>query len=198
MTAQIQDHVTDIQQLFAHEAMLLDEGRYDEWLELFTEDVAYVMPVPVNRTKNFRPPERQLNLLEETLTSLRTRAARAKMDTAWSEHPRSRTVRMVTNVLVRGDQQRRTGGSERLPHLPAQAGRRGGDLRRGTATTYCPLPEATAGEFSIASFTSRPTPYPARISASSSAHSLGHGSLPWVLSRHPADRRPTPVSGRPR
>jgi 3-phenylpropionate/cinnamic acid dioxygenase small subunit len=101
MSVGVQDQLIEIQQLLALEGMLLDERRYDEWLDLFTQDTSYVMPVPVNRTRTSRPSGRQLNLLEETMSTLRLRTTRAVMDTAWSEHPQSRTVHLVTNVLIR-------------------------------------------------------------------------------------------------
>ena len=39
------DLLTEVEQFLYREAQLLDEGRFHEWLELFTEDVSYWMPI---------------------------------------------------------------------------------------------------------------------------------------------------------
>jgi len=38
----------DIEDFLYHEAELLDERRYEEWLDLFTEDTHYFMPMRRN------------------------------------------------------------------------------------------------------------------------------------------------------
>lgn len=91
------------------EAELLDERRLREWLELFTDDVRYCMPVRYN------PLERPENLNEElskpgeayyfndTKESLRIRVERLYSKQAWAEMPPSRTRRLISNIRVKKD-----------------------------------------------------------------------------------------------
>lgn len=84
------------------EAELLDEGRFDEWLELLTDDVTYRMPVTMTRERSDLPIYAgDMEILSETLHSLRFRIARLKTEFAWAEDPPSRTRHLVTNVIAR-------------------------------------------------------------------------------------------------
>jgi 3-phenylpropionate/cinnamic acid dioxygenase small subunit len=40
----------DVQQFLFREARMLDERRFKEWVELFTDDVLYWAPILTNRT----------------------------------------------------------------------------------------------------------------------------------------------------
>jgi biphenyl 2,3-dioxygenase beta subunit len=84
---------------------LLDERRFEEWLDLFTDDVVYWMPERVN------PPVKstladtiskpgELALFEETKQTLSTRVARLRTGMAWAEEPPSRTRHLITNMEV--------------------------------------------------------------------------------------------------
>jgi 3-phenylpropionate/cinnamic acid dioxygenase small subunit len=84
------------------EAQLLDDGRFDEWLELLTEDVSYRMPVTVTRERGDLPTHaRDMEIMSESIHSLRLRIDRLKTEFAWAEDPPSRTRHLVTNVIVR-------------------------------------------------------------------------------------------------
>ena len=83
------------------EAQLLDEERFDEWLALLTEDVTYRMPLTVTRERSDLPIyANDMEILSETLASLRFRIERLKTEYAWAEDPPSRTRHLVTNVIV--------------------------------------------------------------------------------------------------
>jgi 3-phenylpropionate/cinnamic acid dioxygenase small subunit len=84
-----------------HEAMLLDDGRFDEWLELLDEDVSYQMPVRLTRERGERPDMSFGNqsFLDDRST-LELRIRRLDTEFAWAEDPPSRTRRFVTNVRV--------------------------------------------------------------------------------------------------
>jgi 3-phenylpropionate/cinnamic acid dioxygenase small subunit len=83
------------------EAKLLDEGRFDEWLELLTEDVTYRMPLTITREKSDLPIYADdMEILSESIHSLRFRIERLKTEFAWAEDPPSRTRHLVTNVMV--------------------------------------------------------------------------------------------------
>ena len=88
-----------------HEAELLDEGRFDEWLELLTDDIAYEAPVRLTKELGqggqsaFTAVGNQYHFLENRY-SLQLRVDRLHTDFAWAEDPPSRTRRFVSNVRV--------------------------------------------------------------------------------------------------
>jgi len=94
----------DLQQFLFHEAWLLDERRFDEWLELFTDDTFYWMPGRINSMTNDMADSigklGELALFEETKQTLQMRVARLHTGMAWAEQPPSRTRHLVTNVIV--------------------------------------------------------------------------------------------------
>jgi len=95
----------EIEQFLYHEAALLDEGEFHEWLGLFADDIHYWMPTRYNRTR----PERHLDtskpdeiaFFDEDLASLKMRIKRLDTGMAWAEDPPSRTRHLVTNVQIR-------------------------------------------------------------------------------------------------
>jgi len=101
---------------YIREAWLLDERRFREWLELFTDDVLYFMP----RRKNVprREAHRELTqlgdlaILEEDKRYLTMRVARLDTGMAWAEDPPSRTRHLIGNLeaeqLDNGEVQART------------------------------------------------------------------------------------------
>ena len=92
----------DVLHFLNAEAELLDEGRFDEWLELLTEDVTYRMPLTVNRERSDLPIYADdMEIMSESIHSLRFRIERLKTEYAWAEDPPSRTRHLVTNVIVR-------------------------------------------------------------------------------------------------
>lgn len=83
-----------------HEAELLDEGRYAEWLELLTDDVRYRMPVRPTVAKGV-PDRAGMDHFDEDRYGLGKRVERLCGNHAWTEDPPSRTRRFVTNVRAR-------------------------------------------------------------------------------------------------
>jgi len=87
---------------YIREAWLLDERKFREWLELFTDDVLYFMP----RRKNVprREAHRELTelgdlaILEEDKRYLTMRVARLDTGMAWAEDPPSRTRHLIGNL----------------------------------------------------------------------------------------------------
>ncbi len=88
------------------EARLIDDRRFEEWLDLFTDDAVYWMP---GRRSNVwrsgavedsvtKPGE--LALFEDTKQTLTTRVARLRTGMAWGEEPPSRTRHLITNIEV--------------------------------------------------------------------------------------------------
>jgi len=92
----------ELMPFYIREAWLLDERRFKEWLDLFTDDVLYFMP----RRKNVprREQHRELTelgdlaILEEDKRYLQMRVARLDTGMAWAEDPASRTRHIVGNL----------------------------------------------------------------------------------------------------
>ena len=96
----------ELEQFLYAEAALLDEHRYEEWLQLFTPDVHYHVPARTNRAT--RAPEHEdlpspdgSAHFDDDLRGLSVRVARLTSGLAWSEYPLSRTRRLVSNVQLR-------------------------------------------------------------------------------------------------
>lgn len=87
-----------------HEARLIDEHRYDEWLALWTDDCLYWVPC----NSDDADPARQAMIIYDNRARLDERVYRLTSGAAWAQQPRSRTRRLISNVEVReidgGDQ----------------------------------------------------------------------------------------------
>ncbi|QTH23988.1 aromatic-ring-hydroxylating dioxygenase subunit beta [Rhizorhabdus wittichii] len=81
------------------EAELLDGGRYDEWLELFTADGAYWIPSNPVQTDPYLAPS---HAFEDDLLR-RVRVERFRGQYSYSLQPAPRSSRMLSNVRVRAD-----------------------------------------------------------------------------------------------
>jgi len=111
-----EDVQREVEQFLYREARLLDERRFREWLELFTDDARYWMPVRTTRytrrSKAVAIQDRDryedeelaregvLAFLDETQKTLEMRVARLETGMAWAEEPPSRTRRMIGNIEV--------------------------------------------------------------------------------------------------
>ena len=93
-----------VEQFLYREARLLDEGRFHEWLGLFTDDIHYWMSARANRyPKSSRAiailetadcagdDADELGLFDENISTLTARVARLDTGMAWAEDPPSRT-----------------------------------------------------------------------------------------------------------
>jgi len=109
----------EVEQFLYREARLLDERRFHEWLELFTDDVRYWMPGRSNRyparskaivildpdryNEEELSREDELAIMDETKETLGRRIARLDTGMAWAEDPPSRTRHMLSNIEVEPD-----------------------------------------------------------------------------------------------
>jgi benzoate/toluate 1,2-dioxygenase beta subunit len=84
------------EQFLAHEARLLDDARFDEWLALFTADAWYWVPTQPDQ----KDPFETVSLIYDDRRLLETRVRRLASPRIYSQEPRSRTSRMVGNVTV--------------------------------------------------------------------------------------------------
>ena len=79
-----------------HEARLLDEGKFDDWLALFTPDGSYWVPSEPDQDN----PHETVSLIYDDRRLLETRGRRLASARIYSQEPRSRTSRIVSNVSI--------------------------------------------------------------------------------------------------
>jgi benzoate/toluate 1,2-dioxygenase beta subunit len=84
------------EQFLLLEARLLDEGRFGEWLALFTPDASYWVPSEPDQ----KSPLDTVSLIYDDRRLLETRVRRLASPRIYSQEPRSRTSRIVTNVTI--------------------------------------------------------------------------------------------------
>ena len=85
------------------EAELLDNFRLDEWLNCLAEDIHYTVPVRQTRGALDRAERTGLRTMhyDDNFGTLMFRVQRfTDTKSAWSEAPRSRTRRLITNLRV--------------------------------------------------------------------------------------------------
>ena len=86
----------DCEDFLIHEARLLDDARFDEWLTLFTPEAHYWVPSEPNQ----KSPLDTVSLMYDDRRLLETRVRRLSSPKIYSQEPRSRTSRIVTNVTI--------------------------------------------------------------------------------------------------
>jgi 3-phenylpropionate/cinnamic acid dioxygenase small subunit len=86
----------EIEALLTQEAALLDEGRYNEWLGLFTADAWYWVPSQHGQ----RDPFNTISLMYDDRRLLETRVRRLMQGLLHAQTPRSAASRQVTNVVI--------------------------------------------------------------------------------------------------
>jgi p-cumate 2,3-dioxygenase beta subunit len=89
----------EIEDLFYHEAELLDAWKLDDWLALMTDDATYFVPPNDKPDADHRFT---LFTIADDIVRLRERIIRLKDPNCHAEYPPSRTRRLITNVRVTG------------------------------------------------------------------------------------------------
>jgi len=95
----------EVEGFLYHEAELLDERRYEAWLDLFTEDVRYFMPMRRNvphdePEREFTREGRDVSWFDEGKDTLARRVKQILTGVHWAEEPPSRVCHMIANVQV--------------------------------------------------------------------------------------------------
>jgi p-cumate 2,3-dioxygenase beta subunit len=88
----------NVEDLFFHEAELLDAWKLDEWLGLLTDDATYY--VPPNDQPN-ADARFALFTIADDMLRLKERIIRLKDPNCHAEYPHSRTRRMISNVRIK-------------------------------------------------------------------------------------------------
>ena len=93
-----QQLIAEAEQFLRREAWLLDHGRFDAWLELFTVDASYWVPLEVDQLDALETS----SIIYDNLTLLKVRVGQYADGRAHARRPFARTVHQVGNVLVSG------------------------------------------------------------------------------------------------
>ncbi|MBN8816827.1 MAG: aromatic-ring-hydroxylating dioxygenase subunit beta [Sphingomonas sp.] len=91
----------EAEDLLYREAALLDYGRWDEWLNLYTHDAIFWMPAWRDEETLTADPGVELSLIYyEGRTGLEDRVVRARSGQSVASRPRPRCVHCISNVVV--------------------------------------------------------------------------------------------------
>ena len=88
-----------VEQFLYHEARLLDTQQYEAWLELFTEDATYWVPLERDQKDALETS----SIIHDDRTLLALRVKQARHPRAHARLPLARTVHQVANVMVLGE-----------------------------------------------------------------------------------------------
>lgn len=86
----------EIEEFLIHELELLDDRRFEDWVELFTDDGYYWAPA----TPDQASPTDSVSLFYDDVDMLKTRFARLRHPRVHSQIPHSRTSHMISNVVI--------------------------------------------------------------------------------------------------
>lgn len=94
----------EVEEFLFAEAELLDSRRYQEWLDVLTDDIHYWMPI--RRTTQSKDVHLEFTkpggmaLFDDDKRVLTMRVERLMAGRAWAEDPPSRTRRLITNIRI--------------------------------------------------------------------------------------------------
>lgn len=84
-----------IEDLIYQEAQLLDEGRLEAWLDLYTEDATYWVPIDESAD-----PLQEASIIYDDHLRLKMRVEQIVNQARVAQNPASQMVRMVTNLRI--------------------------------------------------------------------------------------------------
>src|SRR5437660_1259491 len=85
-----------VEQFLYHEARLLDTQQYEAWLELFTDDATYWLPLE----RDQKDPLETSSIIHDDRTLLELRVKQARHPRAHARLPLARTVHQIGNVSI--------------------------------------------------------------------------------------------------
>jgi 3-phenylpropionate/cinnamic acid dioxygenase small subunit len=94
----------EVEDLFYGEADLLDERHYEQWLDLFTEDTVYWMPMRKNvpweeRDRDVTSAD-DVSWMQDDKETLTKRVKQLLTGIHWAEEPLSRVSHLITNIRL--------------------------------------------------------------------------------------------------
>jgi 3-phenylpropionate/cinnamic acid dioxygenase small subunit len=96
---------SEIEDFLYHEAELLDERCYEDWLKLAADDIRYWMPMRRNvkfgeQQREFTRADHDINWFDEGRETLERRVRQIMTGIHWAEEPVSRITHIVSNVQL--------------------------------------------------------------------------------------------------
>ena len=91
----------NVEQFLFHEARLLDTGQLEAWLDLFTDDATYWVPLE----KNQENPLDSSSIIYDDRTLLGLRVKQARHPRAHARLPLARTVHQIGNIVSREEKE---------------------------------------------------------------------------------------------
>jgi 3-phenylpropionate/cinnamic acid dioxygenase small subunit len=97
----------EIERILYREADLLDERRFEDWLELLTDDIRYWMPLVRNfrfgeEDREYTREQQDAAWFDEGKRTLTQRVQQILTGIHWAEEPLSRSSHLITNVEILG------------------------------------------------------------------------------------------------
>lgn len=86
----------EIENFLYKEARLADEHQYDEWEALWTDDALYWVPSDAYDID----PNKHVSVIYDDREGIARRINRMKSNMAWSQDPKSRLRRVVSNIEI--------------------------------------------------------------------------------------------------
>jgi len=97
----------EIEQFLYREAALLDNRKFEEWLELLADDIRYFMPLRTNRSRREQNLEYSSDAesayFDDDKKALKARVRKLRSSSSWAEDPPSRTRHVVANTIIEQD-----------------------------------------------------------------------------------------------
>ena len=156
MTAQLVEETTvltlvapelqqKVEQFYYYEAELLDEWKFRDWYDLFTDDTHYRLPVRRNRLRRQRftdeaaPRGIEMAHFDADKETLGIYVKQRESGTNWAEDPYSRTRHVISNVRIRPSAERSRAATTSGPTSSSTATgwRPRSTCGRGSASTGC-------------------------------------------------------------
>ena len=89
-----------VRQFLGREAMLLDDGRLQDWVGLLDDAILYEIPLRISARKREDEFPAGAFRMHEDMAMIRKRLERMATAENWAEDPASRTVRTVGSIFV--------------------------------------------------------------------------------------------------
>ena len=88
----------EIEEFLIHEGVLLDEGRFEEWRDLFTDDGYYWAPASINQ----QSPKSEVSLFYDDKQLMTMRIERLQQQAhGHGQAPASRTSHQISNIVIK-------------------------------------------------------------------------------------------------
>lgn len=100
------DLLQEVSEFLFYEADLLDERRYEEWLDLLADDYNYSVPLRMNveyadaDTKSETKAGSEVCWFDEPKETVELRVLQLATGVHWAEEPVSRVSHLVTNIRI--------------------------------------------------------------------------------------------------